>query len=96
MLFYGSSKKIENKQPMPNESIRLLRYVLTVQRGFTLSLESICEHLEEIYSQIMAAHISEEQMQRGQELLRQGEERRQANMRRFAEEKLLAISSTHF
>jgi Protein of unknown function (DUF3800) len=80
-------KRVLNGEDVPPNSARLIQFVFRRARQHDFSFLGVSTRLKETFDDIWGAQLSDEQWQRGQELLVEFEEGRQEKMIEYAETK---------
>jgi hypothetical protein len=75
---------------VPENCFRLMNFVFRRGRHHDFSFEGASQITSELFDKVYSKPVTEEMMEKAQELLTVSEERRQAKMREYREEKLLA------
>jgi hypothetical protein len=83
-------RKTMQGESLPPKSSKFLNYVVSKAYGHVISLENMSKELSEVMQKLEEAPITEEQLQKAQELLQISEERRKEAMLSYdAQKKLL-------
>jgi hypothetical protein len=85
-------RRVTKRKELGPKSTRLMHHVFRYARYDDFSFETIDRELTETVERLYSTPITEEQMQKGRELLDLSESRRQQRMQEYAEKKLLDAS----
>lgn len=81
-------RRIEGGEKLPDSCAKLVGYCAFQGYMFELSLQNIVDYLDDFFRQLQSVPLTSSQLENAERLLQIAEDRRQQNMREYAQKKL--------